>query len=895
MSAKAAPTRGLVSKFLWLFLVCFGLAAGGGVLVAAGETAARQTRAPSGTSWYNEVRSWLPRAYEAGSALQHTGRQFLVVAVLRDEVKASFTMAVPRDGELYQRAMRYAIDGAVPSRDALRIVGTVVVSGTTLVFQPPEVTIRGDSAILRFDARRLKLDPERPEAVPLYLEVKFPGPDDRTYPEIFLRPGPHRVATIDGSPDELTREQVVWRGGTESRLFVVLHQPTTEPVHEASGTVFTKVLRAGRGFNAPIAGPLTDALALALPLVLLLLVAWAAPAHERQLPPPASSIAELLIVALMVIGAAGAIEDLGDLVVNKAPQGARTASWWMLGQYLAHGSAPAGYTLLAVFWPAMVALARQPGRPSAEAPAGYVNRPSAWAVTIAIAGVALSIGAVAVLFPWAYGVAPPARPVLMAAAGCVLLLAAVSVEFGLFRKPYVGITGLAMFALAVAAQVLETPPLSVFLLLILYIPFVLALVKLLTLAVRPNGYGTPPRRARVALTVAAAALGAMFVAWLRHYWDVEYARLLSPSFVTLDIRSAVPIILAALLLGTLYRASRPQLTPFGAQALAAGSLLGAVVFFSPLVRWYLIPVPFLTGWILLRLLVSVQRVDTTEGIDVPTARSLLDEMVDVKIFRRSFHAHRTQLLGKVAKGEMPFPEYEAQRQELEKVLEEKEAALRSQSRVRPEMILAGGAIGDPWENAVVNARWGGAFGIPWILLSLLGASEYSLPSTLDFLLQMVLVIGIWPMYGFFFGYFYPRIPGWSGFAKGWSFALSMAVPVTVVNAISLAGADEWRQLGVYALGVLIHSLLLGLANDLAMLRRYGFTWRALADLHNLTAVTAWFSTLVIAIATALATVLTSGATDVFKRALERPVPAASSQGGGAAGSSPGSSAPTDGG
>jgi hypothetical protein len=130
-----------------------------------------------------------------------------------------------------------------------------------------------------------------------------------------------------------------------------------------------------------------------------------------------------------------------------------------------------------------------------------------------------------------------------------------------------------------------------------------------------------------------------------------------------------------------------------------------------------------------------------------------------------------------------------------------------------------------------------------------------------------------------------RYPSWgwrtrwsaAGLAKGLALFVALAIPGLCVTLLlhphapgvlpaALPQLAQWLSFG----------LVLGFAGDLRQLRTAGLGWRGLADVHNLTALTASLSTVTLALATAAAAALGTGAASVMVGRLLPPVPPAAS-------------------
>jgi hypothetical protein len=121
------------------------------------------------------------------------------------------------------------------------------------------------------------------------------------------------------------------------------------------------------------------------------------------------------------------------------------------------------------------------------------------------------------------------------------------------------------------------------------------------------------------------------------------------------------------------------------------------------------------------------------------------------------------------------------------------------------------------------------------------------------------------------------VRGRTGLAKGLTLFVTLAIPGLCVTLLpnphapgvvsaALLQLTQWLSFG----------LILGFASDLRQLRMAGLGWRSLSDVHNLTALTASLSSVVLAVATAAAAAVGTGAAGIMiDRLLPPPPPAAS--------------------
>jgi hypothetical protein len=168
----------------------------------------------------------------------------------------------------------------------------------------------------------------------------------------------------------------------------------------------------------------------------------------------------------------------------------------------------------------------------------------------------------------------------------------------------------------------------------------------------------------------------------------------------------------------------------------------------------------------------------------------------------------------------------------------------------------------PWSRA----RWGAITGIwvgaPWVILGLAGASfqfgQQSYPE-LTLLTFIAPLIVRWAAYGFLFGYFYPMLRGRTGLEKAIWVAIAAAAPAVFATLASGQVTErQWEKTALLAVQILAFALTLGILADRAVLRDHGIPATRLVDLHNLWAVSAWISSVAVAVAAGLATAIVVG-------------------------------------
>lgn len=181
-------------------------------------------------------------------------------------------------------------------------------------------------------------------------------------------------------------------------------------------------------------------------------------------------------------------------------------------------------------------------------------------------------------------------------------------------------------------------------------------------------------------------------------------------------------------------------------------------------------------------------------------------------------------------------------------------------RIRLDTSLAGATTVEAggWEHGRAAGMIAGALGAPWVVVALLSTELPSDPLSLNetaaaYLGWMVLQ---WPLYGFFFGYFWPLLRGRSGIPKAIAMAAGIVIPELVTVAL-LSNSAQWTAYLAWALQVLLFAVLLGiLAGDRYVLKRAGLGWPHIFDVHRKRYLLGWGATVALAEAGLLAALIT---------------------------------------
>lgn len=172
------------------------------------------------------------------------------------------------------------------------------------------------------------------------------------------------------------------------------------------------------------------------------------------------------------------------------------------------------------------------------------------------------------------------------------------------------------------------------------------------------------------------------------------------------------------------------------------------------------------------------------------------------------------------------------------------------------------ASATPWRRARWGLLTGAGIGAPWVILGLAGASLHTGQQPYPELSVAASVVPLtirWAGYGLLFGYFFPLLRGRTGLGKALWFAVAAAGPgICATLAAGDATAQQWQKAALLAIQIVTFAMTLGILADRAVLQEHGFPAARLVDLHNLWTVSAWASSVAVAVATGLATVIIVG-------------------------------------
>ncbi|WP_406123729.1 hypothetical protein OHQ89_16210 [Streptomyces canus] len=168
----------------------------------------------------------------------------------------------------------------------------------------------------------------------------------------------------------------------------------------------------------------------------------------------------------------------------------------------------------------------------------------------------------------------------------------------------------------------------------------------------------------------------------------------------------------------------------------------------------------------------------------------------------------------------------------------------------------------PWKRAKWGALVGAVIGVPWTVLGLAGANPLSdgtesYPVAAWIAAIAPLTMG-WIGYGLLFGFFFPLLRGQTGLGKSaWLFGCAL-FPTVLSTALGDPSASAWKSTGLLAIQLFAFSMTIGVLADRQVLIKHGFRPGRLVEVHNMWSVTAWASSVAIAVGTGVATLIIAG-------------------------------------
>lgn len=307
-------------------------------------------------------------------------------------------------------------------------------------------------------------------------------------------------------------------------------------------------------------------------------------------------------------------------------------------------------------------------------------------------------------------------------------------------------------------------------------------------------------------------------------------------------------------------------------------LFALAFFFNPTHRWMYIPVKFILGYLLLsKWLLRLDLDANAIAAKITAKRSyIIKGLLKLKYAQRALKSLRKNQFSKVSNGDLPYKQYRENVETLENEIEtmRKSSPLMIGKKRTVDYVFGFGPTRSKWENGIIAAKYAFVFSIPWMLIYFRDLITGPVPQTNYLLFSLLGTVPFtalkWTLYGFFFGYFYNLIRGRNGLEKGFFYFVTLVVPSLAMNLLLYPlDISAWLSFGFWALQVFLHSLLLGLfAGDYETLRRDRFRWYNLIEVYNLTSLSAWVTSILIALGAAIQAMISTDVGDLISKGLK---------------------------
>jgi len=326
------------------------------------------------------------------------------------------------------------------------------------------------------------------------------------------------------------------------------------------------------------------------------------------------------------------------------------------------------------------------------------------------------------------------------------------------------------------------------------------------------------------------------------------------------------------LLRVLRRHSELQDSSWGIpkEIIDVGLVIALSFFFLPSRQWLFVLIVFITAYLLLKnwAIVSLRNKKFPKIRRSDSVRAVIREKIAVNESERGLRAMKKELFVKIGKGEMTFEDYQTKVKAFEETIQKRKNDL-SQKNLNYRDLMMLGAVESPWQRGKSAAFYGLLFSLPWMILILLNLKKTMLPAVnfeiLSVLTTAALALVQWWLQAFLFGYYYPHLRGSDGMRKGFNFFLLFFIPTFIATVIARPTTpDVWTSHLLWSLQIFIQSMLLGLiAGDYETQRRADLGWRHLVEVHNLSSLTVWGSSVLVAVSAAITTLITTGASSLI--------------------------------
>jgi hypothetical protein len=308
------------------------------------------------------------------------------------------------------------------------------------------------------------------------------------------------------------------------------------------------------------------------------------------------------------------------------------------------------------------------------------------------------------------------------------------------------------------------------------------------------------------------------------------------------------------------------------------AVLLAAVTVSPVIGWYKVSLTDLLASVaaLLTFACLLPRAHAVRAVRLAS----VSRAVHSRLMRRQLR-ERLMLQGRrdlhrsarssLARGDLTIPQLDRRWRDLERANLSAENRTAHQSIAR--LATQGSSAGfTPWANGVAGALGALALAAPIIVWDLYESRSLLGSLTLAQVISLARHVFRWVFYGFFYGYFYPRIPGSSPIKKALFLLVAilppelllLLLPQTSPEAnLGLAALVRSGEAGAFCIG-------LSLFWEWRLSYAAGLPWSMVRNFRNVASLVTPLTTIFVAVAAAIATVLANAATVALLHTSLRP-------------------------
>lgn len=231
--------------------------------------------------------------------------------------------------------------------------------------------------------------------------------------------------------------------------------------------------------------------------------------------------------------------------------------------------------------------------------------------------------------------------------------------------------------------------------------------------------------------------------------------------------------------------------------------------------------------------------------------------------RNRLHRQAWIAFHKSAHASLSAEESEAREFEMKwRAFAERALPLRSRRFISTNPAMGSSAARTPRQNALETGILGLIFAIPVVVIDLRNWESVFPGTSFAQLVMLSLHILRWVVYAAFYGYFYPRLPGNVPVTKSTFFLMAVLLPeLTLIPLSAPYSTRETLTVLLLRTGeTVVFCYGVGLSWEIRLARLAGLPWSGLRDLRRLSTVTAPAATVIVAVATTIATALAGAAT-----------------------------------